>query len=651
MSTSGVTSQEYGNPSLAIDIYSLGFAALELLCGNRLARRVSPALAGDQLDTNGWLQWHSSPADHLPTIRELVPNLSPVLSKLIERMTCKQQHERFPDARSCLNALNEGFTLASERIDPVEHRMSEEGIEILGIPPALHEPYEVHSRLSWTQVLKNPTLLLESQGRAHLAFACVSCLMSLSIAILLFQPAQTIDQATDIQPRPSRKSLTALPARLPDRKVDTQVETTAKAEVAQQQIPPTLTSVETHQIVREPLRFDLPEQRRLVYLQVVPRGRVLSVEGIPEEHELPTHWKLEPGTYTTHCIDDDSSREFDFSFDVLNGDSSLLVHIPVPTRDALGTLEAETIDPYADVRGLTYFPSSPAFELNGAMSIELADRQFSAIEKAMLELSRRPYSREAQFPFALPRQAVDPRASFAIALWAYRSADTETAVSMCRKSLADAVDFEVPFVLPLRLLNHIQINHTKAGGLTAALADCRQTLQQFKRLELSRKKPVFEDSVAEIAWWSGILVGYSTEVRRESFQQGLDAQAFETSLRRVCTPSQWEKYRIGRHDVSKRHQLLAQNRADPTSLASTAELEYPHSLPMSSVDYASDHVKSRSDFANPEEQTQEKFGKSQVISPSSPLLFANYRPFDLSSLASEALSTLKPASPNQFAFR
>jgi serine/threonine protein kinase len=278
----------FGRPNLAIDVYALGFVALELLCGNKLASRVIATLNDPEQESENWLVWHASATEQLPPIAELFPDLPADLCALLGRMTCKQQHERFADARDCLESF---------AVEPVMERIpisvvplpnaNEGGVEIYGAPPHLHVAYNAPTGISWADVVRKPALLLTPEGRGHLTKVGLAALMLLASMFLLFQPEQASTQVTSVEE--AADSTMSLDDYEPIQSSLANDNASNSGEAVAEEQPATVVA---------PLPKDNPTPR--VTFEVMPQGKVLQVVG-----NLPclrlVRMVVIAGAYTARC--------------------------------------------------------------------------------------------------------------------------------------------------------------------------------------------------------------------------------------------------------------------------------------------------------------------------------------------------------------
>lgn len=78
--------ESFGEPKATVDLYMLGYVAVELLAGDRLPKWFRKISSSDSADQQQWLRWHASPFEKLPSLEQLVPGLSESLAGVIEKL-------------------------------------------------------------------------------------------------------------------------------------------------------------------------------------------------------------------------------------------------------------------------------------------------------------------------------------------------------------------------------------------------------------------------------------------------------------------------------------------------------------------------------------------------------------------------------------
>ncbi|MBL8795032.1 MAG: tetratricopeptide repeat protein [Planctomycetia bacterium] len=98
---------EFGAIGPGVDLYCLGFSALELLVGPRFDS-LFKGVGKDAVDPElGWLRLHGSRGERLPAAGELVPGLPPDLARVIDQLTAKEAGQRYASAAAALQDLED----------------------------------------------------------------------------------------------------------------------------------------------------------------------------------------------------------------------------------------------------------------------------------------------------------------------------------------------------------------------------------------------------------------------------------------------------------------------------------------------------------------------------------------------------------------
>jgi serine/threonine-protein kinase len=100
-----VMSEDFGEVGPASDLYSLGFAAYELMCGPNF-ESLFPGLNAFGRDRQvGWMMWHAAPDRKLPEISRVLEGVPEDLAHVVQKLVAKDQSQRFQSAADALSEL------------------------------------------------------------------------------------------------------------------------------------------------------------------------------------------------------------------------------------------------------------------------------------------------------------------------------------------------------------------------------------------------------------------------------------------------------------------------------------------------------------------------------------------------------------------
>ena len=89
------------------DLYSLGFSAYELMCGDQF-ESLFPGLEAFGRDKQvAWMMWHAAPDRRLPEVSRVLEGVPPDLAHVIQRLTSKELGNRYRTAEQALADLHE----------------------------------------------------------------------------------------------------------------------------------------------------------------------------------------------------------------------------------------------------------------------------------------------------------------------------------------------------------------------------------------------------------------------------------------------------------------------------------------------------------------------------------------------------------------
>ena len=109
---------EFGEFSPALDLYCLGFTALELLTGKKFDS-LFPGTGEGAIDADvAWLRWHSSD-EPMQRVKEIAPSVPDDLAQVIDQLLKKPVDERPGDASTVLKLLDDMPLIPVQVVEPV----------------------------------------------------------------------------------------------------------------------------------------------------------------------------------------------------------------------------------------------------------------------------------------------------------------------------------------------------------------------------------------------------------------------------------------------------------------------------------------------------------------------------------------------------
>lgn len=98
-------SDDYGEVGPSSDLYSLGFSAYELMCGENF-ESLFPGLSAFGRDRQiAWMMWHAASDRRLPEIARVLEGVPADLAHVIQKLTAKRPQDRYQTADQALHDL------------------------------------------------------------------------------------------------------------------------------------------------------------------------------------------------------------------------------------------------------------------------------------------------------------------------------------------------------------------------------------------------------------------------------------------------------------------------------------------------------------------------------------------------------------------
>ncbi len=172
-----LVSNQFGAVGPASDLYSLGFSAYELMCGEQF-ESLFPGLSSFGRDKQiAWMMWHAAADRKLPEIDRVLEGVPEDLKRVVQKLVVKDQARRYQSASDALRDL---------RTDP---RLADQ-------PPEEEDP----------QSLAAAEAAAKKKRRLRWV-AIVACALSLMLCVAQFLPKKKTPQPVG-PPPPTRAAVT-----------------------------------------------------------------------------------------------------------------------------------------------------------------------------------------------------------------------------------------------------------------------------------------------------------------------------------------------------------------------------------------------------------------------------------------------------------
>jgi len=120
-----VVSDEFGEIGPASDLYSLGFAAYELMCGPNFESLFPGLSAFGRNKQVAWMMWHAAADRRLPQINRVLEGVPDDLQHVVQKLCQKDQSQRYHSAEEALSDLNIDIKVVPKQEQPA----SDDGAE------------------------------------------------------------------------------------------------------------------------------------------------------------------------------------------------------------------------------------------------------------------------------------------------------------------------------------------------------------------------------------------------------------------------------------------------------------------------------------------------------------------------------------------
>jgi serine/threonine-protein kinase len=106
-------SEDFGEVGPASDLYSLGFSAYDLMCGTHFDDLFPGLNAFGRNKQLAWMMWHAAADRRMPDINRVLDGVPPDLAQVVQRLTHKDQSQRYRTADEALSDLKVDLQVVS----------------------------------------------------------------------------------------------------------------------------------------------------------------------------------------------------------------------------------------------------------------------------------------------------------------------------------------------------------------------------------------------------------------------------------------------------------------------------------------------------------------------------------------------------------
>ena len=186
-----LSSDAFGRIGPTVDLYCLGFAAMELLAGRKFTSWFKGVRGKGDANIQEWLRWHASPTESLPELRSLIPKIPEDVAQVIDGLTRKQVVERYSSAAEAIADLDARILPVEESTIPGEERaaVSSGGTRVLGEGHILFGAVEeMTDNRDLLTKLSDPAYLKQLVAENKILFTACCLLVLLMFGAVMLRP-------------------------------------------------------------------------------------------------------------------------------------------------------------------------------------------------------------------------------------------------------------------------------------------------------------------------------------------------------------------------------------------------------------------------------------------------------------------------------
>ena len=196
---------EFGAFGPAVDLYCLGFTALELLAGPGFDS-LFPGTGEGAIDSDvAWLRWHSS-EEPLRPVRELVKNIPDDLAEVLDQLLQKPVEDRPANAKAVLKQLDESPLVPVKVVAQASETVKPERPATL-LPsqavPLRKNPRRKSTRPSRTETLSGRDRLNRALGKPYVLWPLCIMMLAAALGVGLYLRGERMAKAPPVEKDPN----------------------------------------------------------------------------------------------------------------------------------------------------------------------------------------------------------------------------------------------------------------------------------------------------------------------------------------------------------------------------------------------------------------------------------------------------------------